>query len=111
MFDIKDFYTSIKESLLIEALEFSRQYVTKKCKDKETIFHARKYLLYNEGEPWIKKQSNNSDVTMGSYDGGEVHEIIFTFILNLIGNKYKRNNIGLHRFDGLAFLKIQRKAI
>ena len=28
--------------------------------------------MYNEGEPWIKKQSNSFDVTMGSYDGAEV---------------------------------------
>ena len=55
MFDIKDFYPSIKEGLLIEALEFAKQHVTIKSKDRETIFHARKSLLYNEGERWIKK--------------------------------------------------------
>ena len=48
MFDIKDFYPSIKEDLLIEALEFAKQHVTIKPKDRETIFHARKSLLYNE---------------------------------------------------------------
>ena len=51
MFDIKDFYPSIKEGLLIEALEFAKQHVTIKSKDRETIFHARKSLLYREGEP------------------------------------------------------------
>ena len=59
MFDIKDFYPSIKESLLIEALEFAKQHVIINSKDRETIFHARKSLLYKEREPWIKKQSNN----------------------------------------------------
>ena len=53
MFDIKDFYPSIKEGLPIEALEFAKQHVTIKSKDSEAIFHARKSLLYNEGEPWI----------------------------------------------------------
>ena len=48
MFDIKDFYPSIKEGLLIEALEFAKQHVTIKSKDRETIFHARKSLLYKE---------------------------------------------------------------
>ena len=33
MFDIKDFYPSIKEDLLIEALEFAKQHVTIKSKD------------------------------------------------------------------------------
>ena len=105
MFDIKDFYPSIKEGLLIEALEFAKQHVTIKSKDRETIFHARKSLLYNEGERWIKKQSNNFDVTMGSYDGAEVIELIGIFMLSLIGNKYNRNNIGLYRDDGLAVFK------
>ena len=105
MFDIKDFYPSIKEGLLIEALEFAKQHVTIKSKDRETIFHARKSLLYKEGEPWIKKQSNNFDVTMGSYDGAEVCELIGIFMLSLIGNKYNPSNIGLYRDDGLAVFK------
>ena len=105
MFDIKDFYPSIKEDLLIEALEFAKQHVTIKSKDRETIFHARKSLLYNEGEPWIKKQSNSFEVTIGSYDGAEVCELIGIFMLSLIGKKYNPNNIGLYRDDGLAVFK------
>ena len=105
MFDIENFYRSIKEGLLIEALEFARQHMTIKSKDRETIFHARKSLLYREGEPWTKKQSNNFDVTMGSYDGAGVCELIRIFMLSLIGNKYNPNNIGLYRDDGLAVFK------
>ena len=105
MLDIKDFYPSIKEDLLIEALEFAKQHVTIKSKDRETIVHARKSLLYNEGKPLIKKQSNNFDVTMGSYDGAEVCELIGTFMLSLIGNMYNRNNIGLYRDDKLTVFK------
>ena len=105
MFDVKDFYPSIKEGLLIKALEFAKQHVTVKSKERETIFHARKSLLYKEGEPWIKKQSNNFDVTMGSYDGAEICELIGIFTLSLIGNKYNPSNIGLYRDDGLAVFK------
>ena len=65
MFDIKDFYPSIKESLLIKALEIAKQHAAIKFEDRETNFYARKSLLYNEGEPWIKKQSNNFDVYTG----------------------------------------------
>ena len=57
MFDIKDFYFSIKEGLLIEALEFVKQHITIKSKDRETIFHVRNSLLYKEEEPWIKKKT------------------------------------------------------
>ena len=106
MFDIKVFYPSIK-GLLTNALEFAKQHITIKSKDREAIFHATKSLLYKEGEPWIKKQSNNFSVTMGSYDGGEVCELICIFMLSLIGNKYNPNNIGLYRDDDWQFLKIQ----
>ena len=105
MFDIKDFYPSIKEDLLIEALEFAKQHVTIKSKDRETIFHTRKSLFYNEGEPWIKKQSNNFDLTMGSYVEAEACELIGIFMLSLIANKYNLNNIGLYRDDGLEVFK------
>ena len=76
-----------------------------KPKDRETNFPARKSFLYNEGEPWIKKQSNNFDVTMGSYDGAEVCELIGIFMLSLTGNKYNPNNTRLYRDDGLAVFK------
>ena len=95
MFDIKDFYPTIKEDLLIEALEFAKQHVTIKSKDRETIFHARKPLWY-KGAPWIKKQSNIFDVTIQSYDGTELCELIGVFMLSLIGNKYNPSNIRLY---------------
>ena len=41
MFYIKDFYPFINKGLLTEALEFAKQHVTIKSKDRETIFHAR----------------------------------------------------------------------
>ena len=107
MFDIKDFYPSIEEGLLIKDLEFAKQHVTIKSKNRETIFHAGKSFLYKEGQPWIKKQRNNFDVTIGSYGGADVCERTGIFMLSLIGNKYNPNNTGLYRDDGLAFLKIQ----
>ena len=57
-----------------EALEFAKQHMTKKSKEREAKFYARKSLLYKE-DPWIKKQSNNFDVTMGSYGGVEICEL------------------------------------
>ena len=51
MLVIKDIYPSIKDVLLIEALEFPKQHITIKWKERETIFNARKSLLYKEGEP------------------------------------------------------------
>ena len=42
---------------------------------------------------------------MGSYDGAEVCELVGIYVLNIIANKYDKNNIGLYRDDGLAVFK------
>ena len=103
--NVKDFYPSIKETLLNEAIQFAKEHVPITRKDVEVIFHARKSVLYNNGEPWVKKEGGSFDVTMGAYDGAEVCELIGIYMLYLIGKKYDSKNIGLYRDDGLAVFK------
>ena len=74
--DIKEFYPSIKETLLNEAIQFAKEYVNITRNNVEVIFHARKSVLYNNGEPWVKKEGGGVDVTMGAYDGTEVCKLI-----------------------------------
>ena len=105
MFDIKDFYPSIKEKLLWEAIRFAKLYISITNKDIETIFHDRKSLLYYNKEPWVKKGERNFDVSMGAYDGAEVCELIGIFMLSLLSKHINKNHIGLYRDDGLAILK------
>ena len=82
VFDIKDFYPSIKETLLIKAVNFAEKLVNKTNEDKVIIKHARKSLLYDNTEPWMKKDSGLFDVTMGTYDGTEECErMLGTFLL------------------------------
>ena len=66
MFDIKDFYPSIKEKLLWEAIRFAKLYISITNKDIEAIFHAKKSLLYYSDKPWVKKEATNFDVSMGA---------------------------------------------
>ena len=47
VFDIKDFYPSITENLLKEALEFAKQHVHIKKKDFDLIMHTRKSFCLN----------------------------------------------------------------
>ncbi|KAK3729018.1 hypothetical protein QZH41_011470 [Actinostola sp. cb2023] len=55
---------------------------------------------------WVKKGNGRMfDVTMGSYDGAEVCDLIGLYILNSITTKYGKENIGLYRDDGLAVFK------
>ena len=105
VFDIKEFYPSIKENLLRNALEFASAITTISSKDKEIIHHARKSLLFNNGETWMKKGSKLFDVTMGAYDGAEVCELVGCFLLSIVTQTYDKSNIGLYRDDGLAVFK------
>ena len=63
---------------------------------------------FNEDEPWIKKTNDSAfDVTIGSYDGAEVCELVGLYILPILqeklGNPNIGNpNIGLYRDDGLG---------
>ena len=50
-FDIKDFYPSIKQTLLYEAMQFAKEHVLITRKDVEVIFHLRKWVLNSDGEP------------------------------------------------------------
>ena len=71
----------------------------------EVIFYAQKSVLYNDGEPWVKKEGGCFDVTMGAYDGAEVCELIGIYMLYLIGKKCYSKNIGLYRDNRPAVLK------
>ena len=105
MFDIKDFYPSIKETLLIKAINFAEKRVNITNEDKVIINYSRKSLLYDNREPWMKKDSGLFDVTMGAYDVAEVCELVGTFLLYKLSLKYNKNNIGIYRDDGLAIFK------
>ena len=50
VFDIKNFYPSVKETLLIKAINFAEKIVNITNEDKVIVKHARKFLLYNNSE-------------------------------------------------------------
>ena len=78
MFDIKDFYLSIKASLLLDAINFASKHTRIIKKDSDLIQYARRSLLFDNEEPWVKKQEE----TMGVYDGAEVCKIVGIYLLS-----------------------------
>ena len=104
--DIKDFYPSIKEAPLIKAINFAEKRVNITNEDKVIVKHGRKSLLYDKSGPWMKKDSELFDVTISTYNGADVCELVGTFFLYKLSLKYTKNNIGLYRNDGLAIFKI-----
>ena len=69
------------------------------------MYHARKSLLFSNEKPWMKREGNLFDVTMGACDGAEVCELVGIFMLNKISEKYNKNDVDLYRDNGLAVFK------
>ena len=90
IFDIDSFfYPLISENLLKNAISYTKQYVTVTDQEVDIIMHSRKSLLFDQGTAWIKKNDDGLfDVTMGSYDGAEVCELVGLLILDQLGNQY-----------------------
>ena len=105
LFDIKEFYPSITENLLKKALTFAEAHTHLSDDDKAIIHHARKSLLFNDQQTWIKRDSGLFDVTMGAYDGAEVCELVGNYLLYELSKLYEKKDIGLYRDDGLAVFK------
>ena len=104
-FDVVVFYPSISEKLLYEAITFAKQFVEISNDDSKIICHCSKSLLFSRDSAWIKNNGSLFDVTMGSYDGVEVCELVGLFILHQLSQLVGVKNIGLYRDDGLAILE------
>ena len=52
-----------------------------------------------------KGTAGNFDVTMGSYDGAEVCELVGIYILSALGQRINKKDTGLYRDDGLIILR------
>ena len=86
------------------------QFAKSLCKitDEEIsiIIQARKTLVFNNNEPWAKKSGNKDfDFPMDCFDGGEVFEIVRTYLLSKISNEINKKQLGIYHDDGLGVLR------
>ena len=75
-FDIVDFYLSISKDPLTNAINYASAITSIDKKVIEIIMHSGNSLLFSNNDMWVKKGNQNFDVTMGSFVGAEVCEII-----------------------------------
>ena len=68
--------------------------------DKHIIFACKESILYSKGVPWVKREGEEFDITMGSYNGSESTDLVGLFLLHQL--KHLPVNLGLYRDDGLA---------
>ena len=95
IFGIKEFYPSITENLLKNALTIAEAHTLLSDYDKAIIHHPRKSLLFNDQQTWIKRGSRLFDVTMGVYHGAEVCELVGNYLLYKLSKLYEKKDIGL----------------
>ena len=64
------------------------------------INHSRKSLHFDKTSAWVKKRNNYLfDVTMGSYDGVEICEIVGLYLLNRSSTVIDKSCVDLHWVD------------
>ena len=57
-------------------------------------------LLFDRDNVWVKKDNPGFDVTMGSYDGAELCELVGLYLLDLLAKEFDKKYFG--RDDGLG---------
>ena len=64
--------------------------------------HSRESYLFSSNKTWVKKDTSDFDVAMGSFDGAEICELIGLYILSKLTDIPSFNSVGLYRDDGLG---------
>ena len=97
-FDIRDFYSSITETILDKALLFAKQHHGISNDNTRLIKHCRKSLLFSKNEAWKKKQTE-------SCFSAEVCEIVGIYILCFLEKLINKKDCGVCRDDRLLILR------
>lgn len=104
-FDVVSFYPSISKKLFEKALNFARTKTQITDDELKIVEHSRNSLLFGpDGSTWSKK-NGTFDVTMGSFDGAEVCELVGLLLLNKIAGFTSPEKVGLYRDDGLMIIE------
>ena len=99
--DITELYSSIIEHILDDAINFAKQHTNITDENLRIIKHCRKSLLFNNKESCKKRNTDSCfDVTMGSYDGAEVCEVVGIYPLSLLAKYIDKIDSGLYCGDG-----------
>ena len=86
-FDIAEFYPSISENILNKSIARAKSFTKTEDNAINAIKLARKSLLFNKDGTWVKKGDDTLfDVTMGSFDGAEICELVGLYLLDKLSS-------------------------
>ena len=96
---------STSTELIEKFINFARSFIEIQDKITDIINHARKSLLFHDGNTWFKKDGNPLfNVIIGSYDGGDLCELVGLYLLDKLAPLIDIKNVELYRDDGLAVI-------
>ena len=102
-FDVENFYPSISLQLFTDAINYAKSMIDIDNQELAIIMQSRKTLLFQNGEPWVKKSNDEEfDVPQGCFDGAEVCETTGLWLLHQLSHVINKSDIGLYRDDGLG---------
>ena len=102
-FHIEELYPLISKDSLHKVIDYTTRFVNINDDETKTIMHSRKSLLFNGTDVRIKKDGDRDfDVTMSSFDGAEICEVVGLYILHKLGEKHGKERISSYRDDGLV---------
>ena len=64
------------------ALEFAKSKVHVTDEEIQIILKTKEAILFKNGKPWIKRGGTPFNVTMGSWDGAEVADLVGLYLLS-----------------------------
>ena len=102
-FDIEEIYPYLTKHLLQKAIQHTKLYTSITQQELGIILHSRKSLLFSKNKP-CEKTINESlfYITMESYDGAEISEVVGLYILSVLGKVYEIEKVGLYWDNALA---------
>ena len=88
--------------MLKTTLSFANECQNIPKEDIRIINNCRKSLLFNDNQPWKKKDIEDCfNGTMGNYDGAEIGELVGIYMLSRLSTIIDETDCGLCRDDGL----------
>ena len=99
--DIVNYYPSINKTLFEKAIKFAEETVPLTKIEKDLLYNARESLLYHDGQAW-EKTTGLFDVTMGSFDGAQITDLVGLLILDTLKKEVPEISFALYRDDGIG---------
>ena len=95
-FESVELHPSISEELLHRSISFARSITSISDSVINIIHHSRKSLLFDKTSVWVKKGNDSLfDVTIGSYDGTDIFELVGLYLLNRLSTVIDKSSVGL----------------